>query len=114
MVLLVVKPHSFIDVITNSSTELFVTDKDRSVEFVKELLQELLNTYNKYNDTNYSFDSVFGEIDIYDGSKFGTWYDEHAGLKKGQLYIISAEDNSIPYGIMQFIEDGMNMTRYHI
>lgn len=41
-----IKAHSFIDVITNSSTELFICDTDKTVEFVKEQLLELLRIYN--------------------------------------------------------------------
>ncbi len=34
-----INPHSFIDVITNSSSELFVCDIDKSLETVKEMLE---------------------------------------------------------------------------
>jgi hypothetical protein len=43
--LLVINPHSFIDVITNSSTELFVCDTDKSIETVKEILAADPNVY---------------------------------------------------------------------
>ena len=38
--IIVINKHSFIDVITNSSTELFVADKDKSKEFIEEFLEE--------------------------------------------------------------------------
>ena len=36
--LLVITPHSILDVITNSSTELFVCDTNKTVEMIKEML----------------------------------------------------------------------------
>ena len=43
--LLVSTPHSILDVITNSSTELFVCDTDKTVEMVKEILAADPNVY---------------------------------------------------------------------
>ena len=43
--LLVITPHSILDVITNSSTELFVCDTDKTVEMVKEILAADPNVY---------------------------------------------------------------------
>jgi len=43
--LIVINLHSFIDVITNSSTELFVCDTDKTVEMVKEILIADPNVY---------------------------------------------------------------------
>lgn len=37
--------HSFLDIITNSSTELFVIDKEKGLEFVRETIDEILKTY---------------------------------------------------------------------
>lgn len=37
--ILVINSHSIVDVITNSSSELFVCDKDKSIEFVKKILK---------------------------------------------------------------------------
>ena len=36
----IIKTHSFVDVITNSSTELFVCDTDKSVDTIKDLFRE--------------------------------------------------------------------------
>lgn len=36
-----IKPHSFIDVITNSSTELFVCSWDKTLEMVEELIYKI-------------------------------------------------------------------------
>ena len=52
--------HSFIDVITNSSTELFVGESTKAIDTVKEILSEILAGY----DTALSVDNVFGEIKL--------------------------------------------------
>jgi hypothetical protein len=59
---LIFKPHSFIDVITNSSSELFVCKTKQSLESVKELLQEMINLHNRLYGDNFSFDDSFGSI----------------------------------------------------
>ena len=45
--LIIINAHSFIDVITNSSSELFVLDTTKSVDAVKEVLQEMLKYWNE-------------------------------------------------------------------
>lgn len=44
--IVLIKPHSFVDVITNSSTELFVGGTEKDVSAIYEILQECLNSYN--------------------------------------------------------------------
>ena len=56
------KLHSTIDVITNSSSELFVCDTTKSLEFVNEFLKNILDVYNSGNDTHYQFDDVYGDV----------------------------------------------------
>lgn len=43
--ILIINTHSMVDVITNSSTELFVCDTDKTVEMVKEILAADPNVY---------------------------------------------------------------------
>ena len=43
--LLSISSHSFVDLITNSSSELFVCDGRKTVEAVKEILQILLEGF---------------------------------------------------------------------
>lgn len=59
---LVVSPHSFVDLITNSSTELYVCDTKKSIEAVKELLGTLLVNHDKIEGTTHTFEEVFGSI----------------------------------------------------
>jgi hypothetical protein len=64
----VITPHSFIDVITNSSSELFVGNTDKSLEAIKEICVDLLAMHNKINGTCLSFEDVFEEPWIVDES----------------------------------------------
>jgi len=81
--------HSILDVITNSSSELFIIDSNKSIESVKEILQEILDKWNEMaakgffgeyyvKNSRYAlgdnkleakpiktFDEVFGEIEYY-------------------------------------------------
>lgn len=61
----VVSIHSFVDVITNSSTELFVCDHQKGLESVKEILQRILDGYNLMTESSYTMD-VFEEPFIFD------------------------------------------------
>jgi hypothetical protein len=54
----ILKPHSIVDVITNSSSELFVMKENKDIEFIRELLSDLLSVHNKANDTNLSLDKI--------------------------------------------------------
>jgi len=65
------KIHSFIDVITNSSSELFIFKTDKTVDTLKEILKESLDNYNiSPNPDNgpnpdfESFETAFGNIFI--------------------------------------------------
>lgn len=66
----VISPHSFVDVITNSSSELFVCNTDKSVETVKEVLVKLTKIHNEKTelacgvselDVTTLFENVFKE-----------------------------------------------------
>ena len=61
--ILVVTTHSFVDLITNSSSELFVSNGKKTVDAVKELLAALLKNHNDLTKEDHSFESVFGEIE---------------------------------------------------
>jgi hypothetical protein len=59
--LLVISPHSFVDLITNSSTELFVCDTEKTLQAVKELLAKLLKMHDELTNEENTFESVFKE-----------------------------------------------------
>jgi hypothetical protein len=49
--ILVLNIHSFVDIITNSSTELFVGDSKKSIEAIEEIIQEFLDSLAKIDDS---------------------------------------------------------------
>ena len=62
--LMIINTHSMIDVITNSSTELFIVDESKTVEFVKDILNDAIRLHNKIENTNLSFSDIFEEITV--------------------------------------------------
>lgn len=62
MMLFTTKFEFITDIITNSSSELFVCNTDKTIEAVKEVLQVMLDTYNEVVDSSLSFDNCFGEV----------------------------------------------------
>ena len=58
----IIKPHSTIDVITNSSSELFICNTDKSAEFVTEVLKEFLSSINKITGFDRSFERCFNPV----------------------------------------------------
>jgi len=73
---IVINTHSFVDLITNSSSELFVCNTKKTTDMVRDLLQKLLNAHGELqgNFDRYQFSSVFGTIEeapyIFDLDKF--------------------------------------------
>ena len=56
--IVILSPHSFIDVITNSSSELFVGDSGKSIDLIKEIIQNFLDAYNKADDSTYKLEDI--------------------------------------------------------
>ena len=55
--------HSFVDVITNSSTELFMLDTEKSVDVVRDIVKEMEKQYPpEYN--GYCFVNIVDEWEI--------------------------------------------------
>jgi hypothetical protein len=117
--------HSFVDVITNSSSELFICDrKDISIEFINIILKELLNLYNNASGNELVYENVIGSVDIYtqekylndyentDNGKYMRGYEKEENI--GKIFIESKDDNSIPYAFFDFIEDVFDSQRYHL
>lgn len=62
-----IKVNSFVDVITNSSSELFICNTDKTVETVRDILKNLLEDFNQSNMYSYTFEECFGSIAVVDG-----------------------------------------------
>jgi hypothetical protein len=58
--------HSIVDVITNSSSELFVCRTKETIDVIISGLKSIVETYNKLNHTQKDFDDIFGEISVVD------------------------------------------------
>lgn len=73
--ILTINAQSFVDVITNSSSELFICNTDKSIDVIKEILQDMLTKYNEENNSSNSFSDCFGAISIVgDNNQTGTYF----------------------------------------
>lgn len=61
--ILTISTHSFVDLITNSSSELFVCNGRKTIEAIKTILDTLLKNHDSMMGTQHSFDGVFGTIE---------------------------------------------------
>jgi hypothetical protein len=136
--LLIINTHSFVDVITNSSSELFVCNKEKSLDTVKKVLEEKWAEFIKSHPNQYDYEGDDGkrvvvankesvwdvlhvrqgpsehEQEVIDGkSEWGGWgYESH--LKKDTILIQSNDDNSIPFDFFDVIEDVFDCDRVHL
>jgi hypothetical protein len=72
-VLYTIQPHSFVDVITNSSSELFVSDnisKEMLIDLITTIYPEYLNEYEPLKSIDELDD---GELELYICYHYETW-----------------------------------------
>lgn len=62
--ILALSPHSFVDLITNSSSEVFVCPEGKTIEAIKKILCKLLETHNELENWKTSFEEAFGAIKV--------------------------------------------------
>lgn len=95
------------DIITNSSSEVFIARnlKSKNQEII-ELIQNVAKAANLDLDEILEFEIASEDERI----------DSRIKCRKGDLLIWSADDNSIPYWLMKFISslDYDNISRYHL
>lgn len=112
----IVNFHSYVDLITNSSTEIFV-GKSRCVEEVKLILQPIYETLRKAGKVELPFDDAF-DIRLAskeDQSNYMSWkkyYDFN--IQIGDLIIEGLSDNSIPFHMFEIIEALFEASRFHL
>ena len=121
---LVIETHSFIDVITNSSTEIFICDTDKTLDAVNEILHELIDNHNrlaKHSDkiSPLVFENVFQEPYIYtkemwekNKDEFSWGYENEDNV--GKLMIKSQSDNSVPYDMWDTINTIFDAHNEHL
>ena len=138
------KPHSIIDVITNSSSELFIMDEGKTLSIIRAYLIE------KCNDWGYQFFNCFLEPYVLETDEqiMDFWekhkdyltkldWDDYSDLFKysdaldkevqehmtdknflnswrGKLIIESEGDNTIPWSVVEDIENDFVVKRYHV
>jgi len=89
---IVIYPHSHVDLITNSSTEIFIANRGHTLEQVKEIVKIVKEVF-------YYTDPYDSEISIEEAS--GKW--DLAYYGEGAI-IISAEQGSIHFQMAQLME----------
>jgi hypothetical protein len=121
--------HSVLDVITNSSSELFIISDDTDIKAVEEMLQYMLDKYNemaergvfgKWEDFKlYQMEDVMRvrrltQIEV-DEDKNSSWkYGYETDENVGKIVIESQCDNSIPWEIVDWIESAFSAKRWHL
>lgn len=116
---------SMVDVITNSSSELFVCKTDKTLALVKQMLQELLVTYNNQFNRSLEFSECFAELKMMDVTaikhEYGNYVEDNYWLNKmtadgttSVVIIESTGDNSLPYALFDYIEALFSASRVHI
>jgi len=103
--------------VSNSSSSSFICDTEISLEKVKEKLVLMVDFYNDLNDEDNDFEDIFNEPFISDDSYCKSdWADYYEAMRnsKGKIIIESAQDNSIPYGLQNLIEDTFDAYRCHL
>lgn len=124
--LLIIKIQNISDVITNSSSEIFICKSDnaeQTIELLEEVLESVYENYKKAQDhagsNTYGY---YGEtlsdiltISVAEDDYTDEWYGYK--INKGDVLIESVTDNSIPGIIMDFIElffKWNNVKRVHL
>jgi len=153
----IINVHSCIDVITNSSSELFICDTKKSLEVIKDIILSFVQAYDKAYEYGKTFEDMFNEPYIieeldfdliktlgsyrhFDYLKFPEYeHDKNIGWDECQkkwhdkiekwidinrkrleddflnkVILESADDNSIPWGLMEVICDIFNADRIHL
>ena len=112
-ILFVIKPHSVIDVITNSSTELFIINTTKTIEIIKEILQDLIDIDNKISGNSRTFEDIFDEPYIQNTDSVVDGWD--IDIPSGSIVIYGAADNSIPFWMQEFLETNFgDNCRHHL
>ena len=89
--------QSISDIITNSSSEVFIIDSDNN-EKIKSFLEDLCEHFG------YNLSDIM-ELYIADGGSYISWCGEVYHYKEGDLLVESVYDNSIPSFIYHILDD---------
>lgn len=97
---LLVKAHSFIDVITNSSSELFVTKNPSSIELLSGVDSRyiVISTFKQFKEKNYGYDEDLN--DEYFQKKYPDFKDEDLVA----AITVDSEDYDLIYNLMKALK----------
>lgn len=124
---IIISIHSFVDVITNSSTELFICDTDKSVETVRDIVYAMEKKWPNEYGHKLSVDAMnpddwrIGEIcNFYGEEAEAVKYLEMKGYKvekpttspQPRFIEISAERGGLDPRLKSFIEEHFNVIHY--
>ena len=120
--------HSFVDVITNSSTEIFMLDTEKSIAVVEEMIKEVEKEYPpEYNNCGYSTGRAsVEEAEVWDIKEAFGYYDEEEVVKflramgytvektgeRQRFICIKAERGYMNEGLKEFINNTFNVVYY--
>lgn len=107
-----INPHSMVDLITNSSTEIFTIKTDKTAEVVKEMIDEMQKKYpNEYG--HYLYTSIADEEDIKSMHSFG-YFDIEPIIKMMEDlgYIITKNPNPPIFITLSAERGGMHPNLY--
>jgi hypothetical protein len=114
------KIHSVIDVITNSSSELFICNTDKTIEMVREIMDELVEVYKKATGDQRDVSEMLFVTDCNDPiikDHMRQWRDYYPDMNSRngkKIAIKSVYDNTMPVCLFEFIEEVFNAKRYHL
>jgi len=76
-VLFALKPHSVVDVITNSSSELFVGNSTSKEDIINIIKESYLNYLDEYSEVKATKELSNDEIETYIGYHYNNWSNAH-------------------------------------
>lgn len=99
----VIKIQSINDLITNSSSEVFICSTNSNPEITKDEIQEFIDTL--MDILGYDNDGFYSGATVTVAEKDGIIGGWDWTYKKGDILIESKDNNSIPYSIVNILED---------
>jgi len=101
--------------VSNSSSSSFICSTDKTPEEVKEILIEILKTYNKVTgDQSLEFEDAFEHI-FYGDANYNAQLSYYSNMDTtDKVVITSAGDNSIPWCLFDLIEYVFHARRVHL
>ena len=118
-----IRIHSYVDTITNSSSELFVMKEKKDVDVLREALRKIWEGFKEGKGENEWYTGELEEImtikiatkdDVEYWNKKNEDWGYSFDVKEGDILIESTSGNTIPGGIQTIIEYDFNAQRFHL